>query len=105
MSKIKEQRRQGDIFFIKVDEIPDNAEVDPKGVIAEGEVTGHQHKIKPGSKSELLVVNDSMFVNSLEKEYTEIIHPEHNTIHLSPGKWSVTRQQENTPFGWRQVAD
>lgn len=37
--------RQGDIFMAAVDKIPEQAEKLDHGVLAEGEITGHAHRI------------------------------------------------------------
>jgi len=105
MSKLGEQRRQGDVYFTKVAEVPEGAKLDEKGVIAEGEVTGHLHQIKPGSKSELFILNEDMFVEAKDEGVCEVIHPEHNTVHLGPGSWKVTRQREFISQSWARVAD
>ena len=103
IGKIGEQRRQGDVFFQRVESIPEDAKVDKSGVFAEGEVSGHLHQIEPGSDATMLVSGDLMFADV--KAPTNVIHPEHNTVHLDEGQWSVIIQEQNTPAGWKRVED
>jgi hypothetical protein len=83
--------------------IPSQAEVKEDGVIAEGEVTGHRHRISDVTKATLLMAGLVAYVKVLQE--TEIIHEEHDTVTLFPGDGRVVRQREYEPDGWRQVAD
>lgn len=96
-------KRQGDLLFVNVNEIPSGSVVKEDGVIAEGEVTGHKHRISDSTKATLLMVGLVAYVKALQE--TEIIHEEHGTVTLPPGDWQVIRQREYEPAGWRQVAD
>lgn len=96
-------KRQGDLLFVKVDDIPQKTEIKKDGVIAEGEVTGHKHRISDATKATLLVSGLVAYVRALKE--TEVVHEEHKTITLPPGNWQVIRQREYEPDGWRQVSD
>lgn len=97
--------RQGDLLFLRCDEIPEEAKkkTDPKGVIAEGEVTGHLHQIRPGTEAALYIGAALAYIQCLQE--TPIDHDEHDTVILSVGDWVVKRQREYEPDGWRQIAD
>jgi len=60
-----------------------------RGVIAEGEMTGHAHKLVGG---ELLATSDGLV--AIVEERAEVEHDEHATLELEPGVWLVHRQTE-----------
>ena len=101
------QHRQGDIFFEPVKSIPDKPTQLKHGIIARGEVSGHMHRIDPRAlqqqKAMLMIAAGIMYLRV--KEEIEILHEEHNSIILPTGDWKITRQEEYTPAGWRQVVD
>ena len=95
--------RQGDILFVEAEEIPEEREHQPDGIVARGEVTGHMHRITPRSKAALYLCAAISYIHAQQE--TEIVHEEHDTINLPIGNYKVIRQQEYTPEGWRQVED
>lgn len=95
--------RQGDLLFVKTNELPKECIVVEDGIIARGEITGHTHKIRDGRKAALLVAMNVAYIHALKE--CEIDHQEHDVIILPPGDWKVIRQREYTPEGWRRVAD
>jgi hypothetical protein len=95
--------RQGDLLFVNVDEIPEDAREDKTGIIARGEATGHTHMIRPGQRAALMIVAGVAYVTAIKK--CAIDHQEHETVILPPGNWEVKRQREYIPDGWRAVAD
>ncbi len=111
--QVKKQARQGDIYFTRVDNVPEKTTVVEDGVIARGEVTGHTHQLINKATA---VLNAAVIANQLLKtednklfvyarQPAQIGHEEHTEIILEPGYWEVTRQREYTPQGLRQVAD
>jgi hypothetical protein len=101
--------RQGDIYFVKLDEEIDSGNAAPvkSGIIAKGETTGHAHRVSPSSIAEgalLCLVGRSMFLRSLEAGAT-IVHDEHGPIELPRGSYAVVAQQEFDGLRWRQVLD
>ena len=110
MEKNKDQARQGDIFFCKVDGPPKKGRKIQTPVLAYGEVTGHAHRIASPSISQCESVvdeNGDIFI----KSQTEIVvdHDEHGPVTLVPDTWfCVTRQREYDPLAAekeRRVAD
>jgi hypothetical protein len=95
--------RQGDLLFVKCEEIPNLAEAKIDGVIAEGESTGHKHRIESRVQAALLLYAGIAYIKVLEE--THIKHEEHKEIILPIGDWIVKRQREYQPDGWKQVAD
>jgi hypothetical protein len=101
--------RQGDIYFVKLDEEIDseNAALVRNGIIAKGETTGHAHRVSPSSIAEgalLSLIGRSMFLRSPEAG-TTIVHDEHGPIELPAGSYAVVPQQEFDGLRWRQVLD
>ena len=96
-------KRQGDLLFVEVTHIPDDAVKQDHGVIAEGEITGHKHQISEGTQAVLMIAAGVSYINAIREAAIE--HEEHNTVVLPPGQWEVRRQREYEPSGWRQVAD
>lgn len=101
--------RQGDIYFVRLDEEVDSAKSTPvkSGIIAKGETTGHAHRVSPSSIAAgalLSLVGRSMFLRSPEAG-TTIVHDEHGPIKLPAGSYAVVLQQEFDGLRWRQVLD
>ena len=104
--------RQGDLLFVRVNEIPESAEtisdtpkVKGKTVIEFGEGTGHAH-IADVDKAYTFNFQDGM-INFIEIENpTEIVHDvgndsetPHNPITLPKGKYQIFRQREDSLIG------
>ena len=101
--------RQGDIYFVKIDEEIDSAMTTPvkNGIIAKGETTGHAHRVSPSSMAAgalLYLVGRSMLLRSPEAG-TTIVHDEHGPIALPAGSYAVVHQQEFDGLQWRRVID
>jgi hypothetical protein len=96
--------RQGDILILAIDKIPNSArEVSESNlVLAEGEATGHAHRIKLGNG--ILGFRDkSQFWLKCEVP-GKITHEEHGTIPLETGTYEV-RQQRIYHYGPVQQID
>ena len=101
--------RQGDIYFVQLDEEIDPAGATPvkSGIIAKGELTGHSHRVSQSSIAAgalLCLVGRSMFLRSPQAGAT-IVHDEHGPIELPEGSYAVVPQQEFDGLRWRQVLD
>ena len=103
--------RQGDVLFIPMTEpIPDKAEKIPSGVIQEGEVTGHHHKIAAVETAEVFQVTEWNGVQKYVKvsdDGVSIVHEEHHTVTLPPGTYRVhiAREYDYLAERVRYVAD
>lgn len=75
----------------------------PHLTLAEGEVTGHSHRISNG-EAELYEENGTLYLRVLSDKAT-LIHEEHKAIDIPQGNWMVRIQREYQPEGWRYVAD
>jgi len=101
--------RQGDIYFVKLDEEINSADAVPvkNGIIAKGETNGHAHRVSQSSMAAgalLSLVGRSMFLRSPEAGAT-IVHDEHGPIKLPAGAYAVVPQREFDGLRWRQVLD
>ena len=89
--------RQGDIFIESIASIPQSASKRPDLVLAEGEATGHRHRVDDTSCSaDLLEHQGQLYLNVLTDEEL-VIHDEHDTIVLTRGKYRVWQQREYDP--------
>ena len=95
-------KRQGDLLIIKIPAIPALAVQQQSKVLAEGEATGHFHKLDSG---EVYEENGTLYFKVDNNSTTALEHPEHATITFDPGVYKVIRQREYEPNGWRQVSD
>ncbi|HET8846323.1 MAG TPA: hypothetical protein VFN35_32980 [Ktedonobacteraceae bacterium] len=93
--------RQGDLLFTVLTSLPEGLSERQDTIILEGEATGHCHRLLEGR-----VLEDKQGIRYLEAFYaTQIVHPEHQAIHLPAGCYRVTRQREYTPEALREVRD
>jgi len=93
--------RQGDIILQPTTNIEGNKL--SHLTLAEGEVTGHSHRISDGD-AELYENKGTLYLKVFSK--TAILtHEEHHKIEIPKGKWIVRIQREYEPKGWRYVAD
>jgi len=101
--------RQGDIFFVRVDDIPnlEAAKQVKNGVIARGETTGHMHRVSQASLAAgavLYAIGRGLFLKASESG-AAIVHEEHKAVNLPAGTYAVVPQREFDGLRWRQVVD
>lgn len=103
MKTFKRTAAQGDVYFEKIDELPEGAEkIETKGpelVVAHSE-TGHHH-VMNSAKSDMyrrdkdedfyLVVTEEDVLNHKRDFHT------HESIQFNPGVYRVTHQREHVP--------
>lgn len=89
--------RQGDIFIESVATIPAQAVKRNHLLLAEGEATGHRHRVDDHSGSaDLYEFGEETFLDVLSEDAT-VIHDEHGPIVLPHGRYRVWRQREYDP--------
>ena len=103
--------RQGDVYFVKVDDFDKTNYVkrEPKNnnlILAYGEVTSHHHSISllDYPDVELFENKDGDMLLNVPNTAT-LTHQEHTAIDLVPGKYEVYIQEEYDPEGMRRVQD
>jgi hypothetical protein len=102
----KRMWRQGDIFIMEAERVPKNAKAMPRVVLAEGEITGHSHRLAESGMGRLYETErgGDMFLD-ITADRASIIHEEHETVELDRGVYRVWRQREYSPEAVRQVMD
>ncbi|KAM3094311.1 hypothetical protein ACKFKF_27680 [Phormidesmis sp. 146-12] len=93
--------RQGDVILLPTQQI--QGKKLPHLTLAEGEVTGHRHRISDGKA--ILFEQDSVLYLRIDSETATLTHEEHQPVHIPQGSWMVRIQREYEPEGWRYVAD
>lgn len=88
--------RQGDVFISAVAAIPREAVKWRDCVLAEGELTGHSHRIDQQGAAELFEHRDRLYLRVLADE-ARVVHQEHGPITLRQGLYAVWQQREYSP--------
>ena len=97
--------RQGDVFIIPVPKIPGKGKGKSHGsVLAQGEMTGHAHRLADPRKGEVCTIDGQMYL-SVSAEGVDVVHEEHGTVTLPGGSYLVRIQREYTPAGIQRVYD
>jgi len=96
--------RHGDLLLAKIDEIPADARPLQHLVLAEGELTGHSHRIAEKDAARLFRSSSGMYLQ-ITDELATLIHQEHGPIQLPRGLYCVWRQREYSPREIRSVRD
>ncbi len=89
--------RQGDLYIERVAAIPSGALRLPHVVLAEGELTGHRHRIENDDDAAQFELRTNRFLD-VTAESADLVHDEHGTIHLDRGIYRVWIQREFDPM-------
>ena len=93
--------RHGDLLIRQVKKISESARPISTNIIAEGEVTGHNHKLY-GSHQVYgtHIDNPRVIVPTYfqAKEEISLKHQEHNTLKISKGLYEILHEREYNPF-------
>lgn len=99
--------RQGDVLIVAVDSIPTDAKEIPRterGVIlAEGEVTGHAHRIPSRHAVLMRTESDARYMRLTAP--VALNHEEHTTVDIPKGDYRVSIHHEYAPDEIRRVED
>ena len=96
--------RQGDVYITTVPSIPESAKPLGHCVLAEGEATGHSHRILEIDRVKLFELNGQRFLRVKDAAVT-LVHDEHGPITLPAGEYRFWQQREYSPQGNRVVQD
>jgi hypothetical protein len=96
--------RHGDILVAAVDAVPADAKKLRHLVLAEGEMTGHAHRVLEPGSAVLYQAKGDLFL-SVVAERATLVHEEHGPIMLERGAYRVWRQREYSPREIRIVRD
>lgn len=96
--------RQGDVLVVPVDKIPEGAKEKEGLTLAEGEVTGHSHRVD--GEGLMFTFNDKTYLRIIS-EVATLQHEEHGHIALTRGDYEIKIQQEYKPDRktWARVMD
>ncbi|MFH1024526.1 MAG: hypothetical protein V1809_14190 [Planctomycetota bacterium] len=95
--------RQGDVILIRVTKRPEDAKRLKHLVLAEGEVTGHSHRVAGDGAALLEAAGGRRFLDVREESI--LVHEEHGPVTLPPGLFEVKIQREYDPERDRIVRD
>ena len=96
--------RHGDVMIASTESIPEEAKKRNDLVLAYGEITGHAHRVESDSHAELYELEDLLFLEVFDST-ARVVHEEHNTIELKPGRYRVWRQREYDPNEWERTVE
>ena len=96
--------RHGDILVARTDHVPEDARRLHHLVLAEGELTGHSHRVAERNAAVLYEASGVKYLTVTANRAT-LIHQEHGPISLTRGKYRVWRQREYSPREIRAVRD
>lgn len=96
--------RHGDVLVARIPTIPQDSIKRSHLTLAEGELTGHSHRIAEPDTAELWELNNERFLR-VRAQTATLIHEEHGPITLETGDYRVWRQREYSPEAIRTVRD
>lgn len=96
--------RHGDLLVQSAGSVPTDARPLQHLVLAEGELTGHSHRIAERDAAQLFQRGNDMFL-SVTSDSATLVHQEHGPIVLTQGVYRVWRQREYAPREIRFVRD
>ena len=96
--------RHGDLLVSSVAALPSSARRLNHLVLAQGELTGHSHRIAERDAAVLFETDKGLFLN-VTRSVATLVHQEHGPIELQAGYYQVWRQREYTPAEIRVVRD
>jgi len=96
--------RHGDLLITQINAIPEDTVQIHEKIIAEGEISGHKHKlvgsaqvhIRPSFLNDPINDNSEIWFNAFDE--IKIIHEEHKTLEIPKGVYKVTKEQQFDPF-------
>ena len=102
--------RQGDVLVFRCDSAETKGakrvKKDPRGVVlAEGEATGHHHRIQSPGVCMLFRKGTTDRVLTVARDIVQLVHEEHSAISISKGTYKVRRQVEWSLGKSRRVED
>lgn len=112
MKSFTNQAAQGDVYFERIDTLPEGLELSKIEagyyVVAHSE-TMHNHVIEAGP-AQLFIDKTNEFIAYLQVlEPCELKHLRdydmHESLAFTPGIYRVRRQREATPEGWQRAQD
>jgi hypothetical protein len=94
--------RQGDVILLPIPH-PVDGEALPHLTLAEGEVTGHQHRISDG-QAELREESGALYL-TVQSDVATLTHEEHRALQVPQGTWMIRIQRQYEPGDWSYIED
>jgi len=104
----KDLIRQGDLLFVPANKFPENTTRVETGIIAEGEATGHHHRLAVLEDAELAALWDGSKMVKVGPSGVTVVHEEHGTVTLAPNTTYAVHQAREYDYlaeATRFVAD
>ena len=104
----KDLIRQGDLLFVPVSKLPENATRIETSIIAEGEATGHYHRLAVLEDAELAALWNGSKMVKVGPNGVTVIHEEHGPVTLVPNTTYAVHQAREYDYlaeATRFVAD
>ena len=89
--------RQGDLLIREISSIPYTAKPISTNIIADGEKTGHNHTLNGSHQIFETVEPAQKQIHFEAKQELKIEHPEHNTIIIPKGIYTVVHERSFNP--------
>lgn len=96
--------RQGDVLIRHIARLPIGAQKRDGTTLAEGEVTGHRHRLQQTDAVQLWAQGSELFLEVKQASAT-LVHEEHRAIELPHGFYQVWKQREYRPDAYVEVMD
>src|SRR5258708_7145116 len=96
--------RQGDVYLIATADLPVAVRVGCRPVLAEGEATGHAHRLEDPASGQVFSVGQNLYLEVLADSAT-VVHEEHGPVTLPRGGYAIRIQREYSPQEIRRVVD
>src|SRR5512135_1720238 len=88
--------RQGDVFLIATPKLPATGRQPRRPVLAEGEITGHAHRLQDPASGQVFSAGSDLYLEVLADTAT-IVHEEHSPVTVPRGGYTVRIQREYSP--------
>ncbi len=88
--------RHGDLWFRRIEKLPEGLKAKKTNIVAEGEVTGHAHALVGEGFSLYEDVKGVLYLSV--NVPTEITHEEHGIKEIPQGVYVVEKEREFDPF-------
>jgi hypothetical protein len=97
--------RQGDVLLRRIDELPEKKFKVNSDVLAEGEATGHHHRLV--GQTQIYETAEKQRFVEVSSQAATLVHEEHKPIEIERGIYAVVNEREYNPFDQaiRQVTD
>jgi hypothetical protein len=96
--------RHGDVLIQRIAGLPHGVHRLEGATLAQGELTGHSHRIQQAQAVQLWRQGKELFLEVQESSVT-LVHEEHRAIELPQGIYRVWKQREYRPDAYVEVED